>query len=335
MRHIHYSNEQIERLSKDTRIKHIDQYSIRFTLEYRLSIYERIKDNISTAAVRQILLDDGFDLMDFKSNKDFLKDIVQRFKLRKPCGAKNEVFSVPNVSKISDPSYNLFLLESGAFIKSRNGISFSEEYKSKIYHVYPEISVEDFLTNDGFDITRIGYQRIYNLVKEFNGEVSSATYYNDDLIEQLKGHIYIKTVTHKQLRLHQQFYEDAYHLSLLHIDEILNIFEINCLLIPVSAKKRIESNIINQKTFKKLNDIDINEQYVRIQRNINKALTSLVDDNFNTIKAGIHSFTYDQRIETVKLINDLYHLDGNDYSITQLCKKVRYIKKPLLSYIKQ
>lgn len=321
MRHIHYSNEQIERLSKDTRIKHIDQYSIRFTLEYRLSIYERIKDNISTAAVRQILLNDGFDLMDFKSNKAFLKDMVQKFKLRKPCGAKNEVFSVPNISKISDPSYNLFLLESGAFIKSRNGISFSEEYKSKIYHVYPETSVEDFLTNDGFDITRIGYQRIYNLVKEFNGEVSSATYYNDDLIEQLKGHIYIKTVTHKQLRLHQQFYEDAYHLSSLHIDEILNIFEINCLLIPVSAKKRIESNIINQKTFKKLNDIDINEQYVRIQRNINKALTSLVDDNFNTIKAGIHSFTYDQRIETVKLINDLYHLDGNDYSITQLCKK--------------
>lgn len=321
MKHIHYSNEQIERLSKDTRIKHIDQYSIRFTLEYRLSIYERIKDNICTAAVRQILLDDGFDLMDFKSNKYFLKCIAQKIKLRKPCGAKNEVFSVSNFSNVSDSSYNQFLLETGKFIKKNNGISFSEEYKSKIYHSYPETTVEDLLTNDGFDIARIGYQRIYNLIREFNGEVSSTTYYSDDLTEQLKGHIYVKTVTHKQLRLRQQFYEDAYHLSSLHIDKILNIFEINHLLIPVSNKKRIESKILNQKKFKKLNDIDSNEQYVRIQRNINKALTALVEGNFRIIKKNIHLFTYNQRIETVKLINDLYRLDGNDHSITQLCNR--------------
>lgn len=321
MKHIHYSNEQIKRLSKDIRIKHIDKHSIRFTLEYRLSIYERINDNICVATVRQILLDDGFDLMDLKSNRDFLKDMAKNLKLRKPCGAKNKVFSISDKSNASDPSYSQFLLESGKFIKKGNGISFSEEYKSKIYHSYPETSVEDFLTHDGFDVSRIGYQRIYKLIKEFNGEVSSATYYSDDLIEQLKSNIYVKTITHKQLRLHQQFYEDAYHLSSLHIDEIFNIFEINHLLIPVSTKKRIESQLSHQKKFKKFHDIDINEQYLRIQRNINKALTYLIEDNFRIMKTNIHLFTYNQRIETVKLIHDLYQLDDNEYSITQLCNR--------------
>lgn len=233
MKHIYYSKEQIERLSKDSRIKHIDQYSIRFTLEYRLSIYERISDTICTAAVRQILIDDGFDLMDFKRNKDFIHHLAEKLKLRKPCGAKNKVFSVPSISNVSDPSYNSFLLNSGKFVKKTKGITFSEEYKSAIYHSYPKISVEDYLSNDGFDVTRIGYQRIYNLIKEFNGEVSSNTYYSDDSIDSFKNNIYVKTATPKQLRLHEQFYKDAYHLSSLHIDEILSIFEMNYLLIPV------------------------------------------------------------------------------------------------------
>ena len=80
MKHIHYSTEQIERLSKDHRIKHIDQYSMRFTLEYRLSIYERVKVNICDATVRQVLLDDGFHLKDIKYNRFFCHNLVKNFK---------------------------------------------------------------------------------------------------------------------------------------------------------------------------------------------------------------------------------------------------------------
>ena len=111
------------------------------------------------------------------------------------------------------------------------------------------------------------------------------------------------------------------HLSSLHIDDILTIFEVDYTLLPVSVKKRIECKIINQKNLKIDNDIDLNEQYLRIQRNINKALTSLVDDNFNHIKSNIYSFNYSKRKDVVKLIKDLYVLDGNEYSITYLCNK--------------
>lgn len=320
MKHIHYSTEQIERLSKDPRIKHIDQYSMRFTLEYRLSIYERVKDNICISTVRQVLLDDGFNLKDIKSDLYLCHHLVNNFKSCKPHSAKNKVFSVSNVSK-SDPSYNQFLLESGKFVKKRKGISFSEEYKSEIYHTYPETSVEDFLTHDSFDVTRIGYQRIYNLIREFNGEGSSNIYYSDELINQLKTNIYVKTITHKQLRFHNQFYKDALHLSSLHIDEILTVFEVDYTLIAVSTKKRIEYGIIKQKKLKITDDINMNEQYLRIQRNINKALASLVDDNFDTIKSFIHSFNQSKRKEAVELIKDLYELEGNEYSIAYLCNR--------------
>lgn len=319
MKNIHYSIEQIERLSKDPRIKHINQYSMRFTLEYRLSIYERVKDNICISTIRQVLLDDGFTLKDIKSNIDFCHHLANNFKLRKPQGAKNKVFS--NSHNLVDNSYNQFLLDSGKFVKKRKGISFSEEYKSEIYHTYPETSIEDFLTHDGFDILRIGYQRIYQLKKEFDGDGSSSIYYSDALIDQLNTNIYVKTITHKQLRVHNHFYKDALHLSSLHIDDILAIFEVDYNLVPVSTKKRIEYGIINQKDFKINNNIEINEQYLRIQRNINKALTSLVNDNFDTIKLNIHSFNYSKRKEAVELIKDLYELDDNEHSIPYLCNR--------------
>lgn len=321
MKYKYYSNEQIERLSLDKRIKHIDQYSIRFTLEYRLSIYERISDNICTASVRQTLIEDGFNREDIQSGKEFCSNLANNLKTRKPCGAKNKVFTVLDGSRGPDASYHSFLLESGKFVKKPKGITFTEEYKSAIYHTYPQISVEEFLVNDGFDISRIGYQRIYLLIKEFNGEVSSKTCYSDELIDQLKNNIYVKTVTHKQLRLHEQFYKEAYPLSSLHIDEVLTLFEINNLFIPVSNKKLIESKIHHQKKFKKCHDIEMNEQYIRIQRNINKALTILVENNFKRIKMNIKSFNYNQRIDTVNLIQDIYHLENNKDSITQLCHK--------------
>lgn len=319
MKNIHYSTEQIERLSKDPRIKHIDQYSIRFTLEYRLSIYERVKHNICIATVRQVLLDDGFHLKDIKSNRSLCHNLVNNFKLCKPHSAKNKVFS--NSYNAADNSYNQFLLDSGKFVKKRKGISFGEEYKSEIYHTYPETSIEDFLTHDGFDILRIGYQRIYKLKKEFDGDGSSSTYYSDALINQLKTNIYVKTITHKELRFHDQFYKDTKHLSSLHIDEVLTVFEVDYTLIPVSTKKRIDYGIINQKKLKITNDINMNEQYLRIQRNINKALASLVDDNFDTIKSFIHSFNHSKRKEVVELIKDLYELDSNEYSIAYLCNR--------------
>ena len=319
MRNIHYSTEQIKRLSKDSRIKHIDQYSIRFTLEYRLSIYERVLDNICIATVRQVLLEDGFNLKDIKSNQHFCHNLTKSFKSCKPHSAKNNVFG--NSYNVADNSYNQFLLDSGKFVKNCNGISFSEEYKSEIYHTYPETSIEDFLTHGGFDIQRIGYQRIYQLKREFDGESSTSSYYSETLINQLNTNIYVKTMTHKQLRFHNQFYKDATHLSSLHIDEILTIFEVDYALLPVSLKKRIESKIINKVNLKIVNDIDLNEQYLRIQRNINKALTSLVDDNFNRIKSSIYSFDCSKRKDVVELIKDLYALDGNEYSITYLCNR--------------
>ena len=100
---------------------------------------------------------------------------------------------------VADNSYNQFLLDSGKFVKKCNGISFSEEYKSEIYHTYPETSIEDFLTHGGFDVQRMGYQRIYQLKREFDGDGSLRTSYSDTLINHLNTNIYVKTITHKQI----------------------------------------------------------------------------------------------------------------------------------------
>lgn len=59
------------------------------------------------------------------------------------------------------------------FVRTRHGISFSEDYTEKLFGLYPEQAIEDVLKSDGFDPERIGYQRMYTLKRISDGELKS------------------------------------------------------------------------------------------------------------------------------------------------------------------
>ena len=166
MRRQHFTKEQIEKYSKDPRVKFINENKMILTYEFRLKLWEETIPNHSAPDVRIALENNGFDTKLLSAN--WISDFAKRFRLRKPCGAKNELIYNPNTVSHIDKNYDEYLLSTGKFIKSRRGINFAEDFIQEIYSVYPATSVEDYLTKSGFDINRIGYQRIYNLQKLFD-----------------------------------------------------------------------------------------------------------------------------------------------------------------------
>lgn len=304
MKHKHFSKEQIKRLNKDPRIKHIDEFRLIFTQDFRLYLWEKLFPKFTGTIIRNALIDEGFLLDDFKSQNNLLDSLAKNFKLRKPCGSKNKTFG-DGVNLNVDNSYNDYLLSTEKFIRSRNGITFSKQYKNEIHHSYPNVSIQDYLTHDGFDINRIGYQRIYLLEREFNGEIRRNVFYSNDVINQLKSHPYIKTITPKQLRFHNQFYNEASYLVSLSIDEILEVFDIDYHLIPVSAKTQLKYKINKWKRKDNRFDFELTAQLLQIQKNLNKKLNEIILKRFDLVKANVNSFDWKQRKELCETIKEI------------------------------
>ncbi len=153
MKKINFTNEEIELLSKDPRVKYVDQSSIRFTLEFRQQLYDEIYPNITNDSLRNVIKKFGINV-NFGSK--FYSHLVEMFKKHRPCGAKNQVFYSPLGASSADKTYDEYLLSTGKFKKSKKGISPTNELLEEIYRVYPSISVDAYLSGLGLDINRIG-----------------------------------------------------------------------------------------------------------------------------------------------------------------------------------
>ena len=118
---------------------------------------------------------------------DVIKRLQRNFKRDgRPSGGKNSVFGIPN--SLTEKYDDGFLIKSGIFIKSRNGIKFTSEFIDKVYKEYPEVSIESQLESYGLDPKNVGYHRIYSLKKRFDGNtVNENISLNTSIIHIFKG----------------------------------------------------------------------------------------------------------------------------------------------------
>lgn len=264
MKYKHFTKEQIEYYSKDSRVKYIDEYKLILTLEFRKKLYEECNGNHTVSTLKNIFEKNNFRITGIYSN--WFSQIISQFKIRKPCGAKNNMlYQYDGVTSI-DKSYDEYLLSTGKFIKCRNGIRFSTEFIQQIYSVYPDIAIEEYINSLGFDTDRIGYQRIYNLKKMFDGETPLNDKIDDTSINILKLNPYVKRVNSKQFSLRDNFFNEAIYFRHLNISDVLRIFEIDPLLVPIGSKNRIKYLLSHWK-YKTCIDLTSNyELLVKIEK---------------------------------------------------------------------
>ena len=66
------------------------------------------------------------------------------------------------------------LLATGKFVRCGNGIAFSQPFAHELFNAYPEQSIEEGIRKAGIDPVIVGYQRMYQLERSFNGESSAS-----------------------------------------------------------------------------------------------------------------------------------------------------------------
>lgn len=299
MRKRRYTDAQILELSRDPNIKEITPFRLRFTLSFRKQIYDAVKEEISHASIKKYLTEQGYDCHTLGIRViDTLSTTYKKH--GRPVNGSYYVNSRMYHHGMEDDT---LLLQTGKFVKSRNGLAFSDAFSNELYHAYPAQTIEEGIRKAGIDPALVGYQRIQTLKRRFEGKnpVHRRNIYSDEIVERYKNHPYVKKVTHKQFVLNTCFYNEAVSLSSLSVDDLLNLYEFISSDFSAEFRNNLKFRIAHwKKTDQKVNTVSL--QVVQIQLKRMQAL---------------------QEILTQQLTDDgiLYHI-GNWQDKKEICCKL-------------
>ena len=269
-----YSDKEIEKLRKNPYVYHVSRHRLSLTLDFRNYMYDVWLQNPVPSTIRRILLENGFDTHEL--GKDFYKSISNTFRSRgrpkrtygSPGNAESEgisaVYEMQNAEENPASETNSFsngthkvqetvqdaLIQSGKFITKEGTIDFSPSYIAELFASYPEISVIDALSLDGFDVRIIGKIRIHKLGQMFSMCLAAGTvpcesradkhFLEDTEVVALRNNPFVETVTPALIRLNENFHVAAAALKGLAVDRILDVFMLDHRNFTVSEKAEIK-----------------------------------------------------------------------------------------------
>lgn len=314
-----FTKNEIDVLSKSPYVKSVKENRLTFTYEFKCILYDEWIKSPSVAQIRKTFKLYGFDcdMIGYK----IINDKHNKFKINGcPSGGKNKIFGISDalVERYDDE----FLIESGIFIKSSNGIRFTSKFIDKVYKEYPAVSIESQLESYGLDPKKVGYHRIYNLKKRINGKKTVKENISQNTINKYIDYPYVQRCNSNQFSLNSRFYNEASRFKELPIDEVLGIFEINGSDLPVGVRNRIKYklNSWNVESLDNIDAVDLDFK-LRVQYNKMRALEKLSLLYFNKLRNNLPHYTFEQKKVLCTWIKELPH-DRYDYSIQSILKKI-------------
>ena len=327
-----FTSNEIELLKNNPNVKDVREDRLTLTYEFRCLLWEAWNAGDKLEAVLKV---GGIDRKTVGSL--FIKNLAINFKHNGyPSGGKNKKFGKTTGYRNTAEDLNA-LLDSGCFVKNRNGISFHPDFIQELFHNYPDECIEDGLISRGIDPDIVGYQRIYHLKKIFegDGEASAPQSFNKETIQTLRNHPYVKRITEKQFVLNEAFYEEATNFREFHIDRILDIFDIDYRLLPIMTKYRINCRIRNHKhTGKSSLNTEDTEQLFLIEKKKQEALKELIEANFGKCRECVRFLSNRKRKELCCLIQQLPHDDTGEYTVRRILSETGISKTSYYDILK-
>ena len=314
-----FTKDEIDVLSKSPYVKYIRENRLSFTYDFRCILYDEWIKYPSVAQIRRVLTSYNFNCT--MIGCDVINRLHRNFKRDgRPTGGKNKAFGIRN--SLVEKYDNEFLIDSGIFIKSGRGVRFTSEFIDQVYKEYPEVSIESKLESCGLDPKRVGYPRIYDLKRLFDGKKSVKENISVNIINKYIDHPYVLRCTSKQFYLKFCFYNEASRFKELPIDEVLGMFEINGSDLPVGMRNRIQYKLNNWNVESLSVSDEIDSDFkLRVQYNKMRALEKLSLMYFNRLRNNLPHYTFEQKKVLCMWIKELPH-DRYDYSVQSILKKI-------------
>lgn len=323
-----YSAGEIEALQKNPNVLEVKENRLSLTIEFRQLVYEEWVRKPERSTVRRMLEIHGFDTQRLGLN--FTKSVESVFKR----GGR------PRFSKASPETQAAWektvymptmtaeeLIESGKFIWDVNRLILHPDLEAELYRRYPRQSIEDGLRAAGISPADMGYHKIYWLKEKFEkasgrdtgrsqkrGRTAS---FDAATVKCYANHPYIQTATHEKIELKSAFYEAAFPIAALPIDDVLQVFEIEPEIFSKTERFRI-SRTLTQWTGKSDACTEEVIPTKEILRNRMKALDSIVEKGFSQIGDITSSMNVFQRKALCIWVQMLPSDPGRKYTIRSI-----------------
>ena len=232
------------------------------------------------------------------------------------------------------------------------------EFRLEIYTAWTKYStratVRNILEENGIPYRIVGKAYVKDIIRVFNrcgrptgaknssyGTVARVSNvrperksgYSDEAICKLSHHPYIKKISAKQCSFHPSFYNDGLALSGLHINEILQIFELEPTLFPTSCQYNLRKKF---NTWSKTNHeiTDVTYTYLTICRNRMMALERLATISFALIKQKVPILRGTERKMLCKWIHQLPKDPSGQFTVRTTLDKVGMSKSSYYAILK-
>ena len=269
-----YSDEEIERLSKNPCVNYVCRNRLSLTLEFKQQMYDVWVQKPGASTIRKLLLENGFDTHEI--GIDFYKNLARAFRyFGRPQRNRDPSYNAENVKFHSEPKMpgeaegaytdngpvsdepvkeclpgQNALIQSGKFIMDGEKINIAPDYAAVLFSSYPQISIYEALSRDGFTPLEIGRMRIRRLEEMFSACLSTGTAPHESRdknclldaegVAAVMKNPFVETATPSAICMREEFRAAAAVLQELPADRILDIFMVDHRRFTLSEKTRIK-----------------------------------------------------------------------------------------------
>ena len=233
------------------------------------------------------------------------------------------------------------LIQSGKYIRRQkgNGLSISPDFEKELFSVYPEVPVEEGLRRAGLDILDVGRTRIRKLEQDFaekakmlyeeaakpgtdrkNANIGKAV----DAAASFRAmmeHPYVEKADGETVVLREAFYNEAYLLAGMKLDDILDIYELDASWFGELARMNTVSKLFGWKPTGKRIGIE-KGKLLQIAAKREHAMTGLVENGFRQIRERVPEMDICMRKRLCRWIDGLPRDPWSHYTKGRILQEI-------------
>lgn len=302
-------------LAKNPYVRKVDLFTLQLTTKMRVKLFKAWRKNQDATEIIRIMKE--HELRPELTGTNYFQTVINGFKSSGfPITLSSEIATTKGY-KEENP-----IIVSGKFIRTEKGkgARISTEFEKELFTLYPEISVEEGMRRAGLDPIDVGYQRIQKIKRQFESRVKkmyeansskkdyeymkSAELEEPSYILEADKHPYVRNVDGVTITLREAFYNEAYLLTSLPLDELLEIYELKSSWFSDCNKVLIHSKLYRWTvTEDKIKDNT--EKQLTIQKRRTQTMNRLIAENFKELGKHQIELKIDKRRYLCKWIQDL------------------------------
>ena len=330
-----------EKLQGHPCVYSVDPWKLALTYDFRVRLYKAWKPEQKPAEILSILQEEG--LTEDLVGQDYFMSVAHGFKMSGyPLPRRSEIAAKQDYTE-ENP-----LILSGKFTRSRRGkgscLKIDESFLKEIENRFPEVSVEDSIRMAGIDPLDVGDNRIRNIRVGLEKKMERGYTIQMDMPKEpgrceagrmngqepekpvsvseegkllLELNPYVESVDHAGVQMKNAFYNEAYLLYPLGLEQIFSIFELPSQRIPERSRAMISSKLQSWKRGDERLSGE-SEQIRRIQWAKLAALDRLVKTQFSSLGKGFAGMDIKRRREFCRCLQGLPRDTAGYYTVSRV-----------------